>query len=118
MRDKVFSLSISGRLIRCTVSNTRTQPLMVTKAEIDGIYDMEKVIEEDWEWQRRGPNLEGEATVYCLNEDVNLTLKAWKRRSYGFCLLYKSSKIVRRWDSSTPHTNPDGEVITEPHKHY
>jgi len=91
---------------------------MVSKAEIDGIYDMDKVIEEDWEWKRRGPNLEGEATVYCLNEDVNLTLKAWKRRSYGFCLLYKSSKVVRRWDMSTPHTNPDGEVITDPHKHY
>lgn len=23
-----------------------------------------------------------------------------------------------RWDNSTPHTNPDGEVIDEPHKHY
>lgn len=91
---------------------------MVSKAEIDGIYDMEKVIEEDWEWRPRGSNFEGEATVYCLNEDVNLTLKAWKRRCYGFCLLYKSTKIVRRWDTSVPHTNPDGEVITDPHKHY
>lgn len=91
---------------------------MVTKAEIDRIYDMEKVIEEDWEWQKRGSNLIGEATVYCLNEDVNLVLKAWKRQNYGFCLLYKGSKVVRRWDDSTPHTNPDGEVIKEPHKHY
>jgi hypothetical protein len=91
---------------------------MVTKAEIDGIYDMDKVIDENWQWQRRGPNFEGEATVYCLHEDVNLTLKGWKRRNYGFCLLYKSSKVVRRWDTSVPHTNPDGEVITDPHKYY
>lgn len=91
---------------------------MVTKAEVDGIYDMEKVIDEDWQWQPRGPNLEAEATVYCLNQDINLTLKGWKRRSYGFCLLYKSSKVVRRWDTFAPHTNPDGEVITTPHKHY
>lgn len=91
---------------------------MVTKSEIDRIYDMDKVIEEDWEWERAGGSLVGEATVFCLKEDINLVLKGWKRRKYGFCLLYKSSKVVRRWDFSTPHTNPDGEVIDEPHKHY
>lgn len=91
---------------------------MVTKSRIDEIYQMEKVIEEDWSWERRGSNHVGEATVYCMNEDVTLVLKAWKRESYGFCLLYKSSKVVRRWDNSTPHTNPDGKVINEPHKHY
>lgn len=91
---------------------------MVTKAEIDRIYAMEKVIEEDWDWEERGSNIVGEATVYCLNEDITLVLKAWKRQNYGFCLLYKGSKIVRRWDSSTPHINPDGGTIEQPHKHY
>lgn len=91
---------------------------MITKAEIDWIHDMDKVMEADWEWIRRGPNYEGEAKVYCLNEDINLLLKGWKREAYGFCLLYKTSRIIRRWDNITPHTNPDGEVIDGPHKHY
>jgi hypothetical protein len=78
---------------------------------------MEKIIEEDWTWEVAGPNLVGEATVYCYESDAILTLKAWKRRSYGFCLLYKSSKIVRRWDDSR-HKNPDGEIIDGSHKHY
>lgn len=91
---------------------------MVSKAEIDRIYDMEKVIEEDWDWEKRGEHYQGEVTVYCIDSDITLTLKAWKRRSYGFCLLYKNSKVVRRWDDSSPHYNPDGEKITGPHKHY
>ncbi len=32
-------------------------------------------------------------------------------------MLYKSSKIVRRWDDAI-HTNPDGERIEGSHKHY
>lgn len=77
---------------------------------------MDKVIEEDWSWEPEAGSLRGEATVICLNSDARLTLKAWKRRNYGFCLLYKSSKVVRRWDT-TPHRNPNGEMITGPHKH-
>jgi hypothetical protein len=91
---------------------------MITKSEIDEIHDMEKVMEEDWVWEKVGPNLIEEAKVYCINSDINLTLKGWKREKYGFCLLYKNTRIVRRWDDSTPHTNPDGTVIDEPHKHY
>jgi hypothetical protein len=90
---------------------------MVTKAEVDRIADMEKIIEEDWEWERQRANFVGEATVYCLGADINLVLKAWKRDKYGFVLLYRGSKIVRRWDNST-HTNPDGETIEGSHKRY
>lgn len=90
---------------------------MVTKAEVDRIADMEKMIEEDWEWERRQSNLVGEATVYCLDEDINLVVKAWKRNNYGFALLYRGSKVVRRWDNST-HTNPDGKRVEGSHKHY
>jgi len=89
---------------------------MVSKEEIDTLYAMPKVIEEDWIWEVEGPNLVGEATVYCLESDAVLSLKAWKRRNYGFCLLYKSSKIVRRWDDGV-HRNPNGEVIEGSHKH-
>lgn len=90
---------------------------MVSKAEVDRLYHMPKVIEGDWKWEVDGPNFTGEATVYCLNSDAKLTLKAWKRRNYGFCLLYKSSKVVRRWDDSI-HKNPDGEIIRGSHKHF
>jgi len=90
---------------------------MVSKAEIDRLYDMDKVIEEDWSWETRGSNLVGDAEVLCLDSGAILTLKAWKRRNYGFCLLYKGSKVVRRWDDGR-HTNPDGEVIEGSHKHY
>jgi hypothetical protein len=55
---------------------------MVSKDEIDRLYEMEKVIEEDWVWEVAGPNLVGEATVYCYESDAILSLKAWKRRSY------------------------------------
>ncbi|WP_152420898.1 DUF6978 family protein [Halorubrum coriense] len=89
---------------------------MVSQAEIEELYDMKKIIEEDWIWETDGPNLIGEATVYCFDSEAILSLKAWKRRSYGFCLLYKSSKVVRRWDDSR-HRNPDGEVIDGSHKH-
>ena len=90
---------------------------MVSKAEIDRLYHMPKVIEEDWHWTLSGPNHVGEATVYCIDSEAILTLKAWKRRNYGFCLLYKSSKVVRRWDDSR-HKNPNGEVIDGSHKHF
>lgn len=90
---------------------------MVSKAEIDRLYEMDKVIEDDWSWEVVGPNHVGEATVYCLNSEAILTLKAWKRRNYGFCLLYKSSKVVRRWDDGI-HENPDGELIQGSHKHF
>jgi len=89
---------------------------MVSEAEIDRLYEMEKVIEDDWSWEVDGPTHRGEATVYCKGSKAKLTLKAWKRRSYGFCLLYKSSKIVRRWDDSR-HRNPDGRIIDGSHKH-
>ncbi|WP_435078391.1 DUF6978 family protein [Halococcus sp. AFM35] len=90
---------------------------MLTKAEVDRMADMEKVIEEDWEWGQRGPNLEAEATVYCIDEEFNLLMKGWMRESYGFTLLYRGSKIVRRWDDSI-HTNPNGERLEGSHKHY
>lgn len=102
--------------IEYTYSTTERLP-MVSEQEINRIHELPKVIEDDWVWEVNGPNLTGEATVYCLDDGVNLTLKAWKRRNYGFCLLYKRSKIVRRWDDGN-HTNPDGERIEGSHKHY
>jgi hypothetical protein len=90
---------------------------MVSKDEIDRLYEMKKVIEDDWEWENDGPGLKGEVTVYCLDSDAILTLKAWKRRNYGFSLLYKSSKVIRRWDDSI-HENPNGQVIDGSHKHF
>ena len=90
---------------------------MIAKEKIDDLYEAEKVIEEDWIWDVNGPNFEGEAPVRVLGYDETLTLKAWKRRRYGFCLLYKATKIVRRWDDSI-HTNPDGERLEGSHKHY
>lgn len=94
---------------------------MVSQARMDQIYDMDKVLEEDWQWEHRGSNIRGEGVVQCLDEELYLTLKAWKRKEtdkYAFSLLYKTSKTVRRWDKSTPHKNPDGEVLEDPHKHY
>ena len=90
---------------------------MVSKAEIDELYHAPKVIEDDWAWETNGPNHQGEATVRVLGKDANLTLRAWKRRRYGFCLLYKATKVVRRWDDAV-HTNPDGERLEGSHKHY
>lgn len=90
---------------------------MVSKERIDELYRAPKVIEEDWTWEINGPNHTGEATVRCLGIDASLKLRAWKRRRYGFCLLYKATKVVRRWDDGR-HTNPDGQTIEGSHKHY
>lgn len=90
---------------------------MVSKERIDELYDADKVIQENWVWERNGSSLTGEATVRCVGEGIDLTLKGWQRRNYGFCLLFKSTKVVRRWDDSI-HTNPDGKVIRGSHKHF
>lgn len=90
---------------------------MVSKDEIDELYDAPKVITEDWMWEPVGPNFEGEASVRVIGHDATLTLRAWKRRNYGFCLLYKRTKVVRRWDDAI-HTNPNGEQLNGSHKHY
>ncbi len=89
---------------------------MVSEAEVQQLHEMDKVIEEDWLWDAEGGSLRGEASVICLDSTATLTLKAWKRRSYGFCLLYKSSKVIRRWDDGI-HRNPDGETLEGSHKH-
>jgi len=89
---------------------------MVSQEEIERLHNMPKVIEEDWVWDVDGRSFRGEATVICLDSAAKLTLKAWKRRNYGFCLLYKSSKVVRRWDDGF-HRNPDGTLIEGSHKH-
>jgi len=90
---------------------------MASKEEIDRLYNAEKVLEEDWVWETAGANLEGEADVKVLDHEATLVLRGWKRRRYGFCLLYKATKVVRRWDDGV-HTNPDGTVIDGSHKHY
>ncbi|XVH30675.1 DUF6978 family protein [Haloferacaceae archaeon DSL9] len=89
----------------------------VTREKIEKLHEIDKVIEEDWEWNVQGPNAEGEATVYCIGEEEELTLKAWKRKSYGFALLYKGAQAVRRWDDGVHHT-PDGGEVVGSHKHY
>ncbi|MGQ4555951.1 DUF6978 family protein [Halobellus sp. GM3] len=88
----------------------------VTRQKIEELHEAAKVIEEDWEWEVKGSNMEGEAIVYCLGMEESLTLKAWKRKNYGFALLYKGAQAVRRWDDGVHHT-PDGTVEGS-HKHY
>lgn len=65
----------------------------------------------------RDRTLRGEATVLCPEHDETLTLRAWKRRSYGFCLLYQGATAIRRWDDGV-HKTPDGEWVEGSHKHY
>jgi hypothetical protein len=89
---------------------------MVSEQEIERLHEMDKLIESDWVWESDGPGFKGEARVLCIDSPATLTLKGWKRRNYGFCLLYKSSKVVRRWDDGV-HRNPDGEIIEGSHKH-
>lgn len=38
-------------------------------------------------------------------------------RRFGFALRTRRKELIRRWDFRR-HTNPDGEVLTGPHKHY
>lgn len=90
---------------------------MVSREEVKELHEADKIIEEDWQWDVQGPNVEGEATVYCRNRDETLTLRAWKRRSYGFCLLYKGATAIRRWDDGV-HRKPNGECLEGSHKHY
>lgn len=89
---------------------------MLTEAEATEIYEMEKVIQEDWEWEHHGRNWVGEATVSCIGSDILLTLYGRYNREYSFSLVYRGSKVIRRWDNGK-HKNPDGKWIEGSHKH-
>ncbi|WP_158056541.1 DUF6978 family protein [Halorussus halophilus] len=94
---------------------------MSSRALIDHIYDIDKIIQEDWEWEERPECLVGSAEVLCIGEDYDLTLNGWcnpqRPDLYEFSLMFERSTVVRRWDNNSRHTLPDGERCDGPHKH-
>lgn len=94
---------------------------MVTEAEVDYIYDLDKIMFDDFKWERMASRFEGEASVVCAGEDYDLTVIGWIStvvpEKFQFSLQYQNSITVRRWDNKEAHTNPDGNRINGTHKH-
>ena len=91
---------------------------MLTHEEREHIYVLEKIVPgETLIWQYENGRSKIIAPVFLLNGG-ELTLRAIRgNRSYSFALHYAQNQLIRRWDSQR-HTNPDGTVLTCPHKHY
>lgn len=77
-----------------------------------------KIITDDIEWRPRGNRWRLEARVLApsLNEVLSLSGNIGKT-NHGFTLLF-GGEVIRRYDHTyTPHINPDGSKIRQPHKH-
>ncbi len=79
------------------------------------LYREEKYIEaSDIKWEKQGEAETLVAPVMRANGE-RLVLRGWRRRGFGFALLYDRTKPVRIFNCH-PHPNPDGELVVGPHK--
>lgn len=78
-----------------------------------------KVIRENLRWRHDGGRLKIEATVFALNSETLLSLRAVAGRSHSYSLLCNNVTVRRLCASDwARHTNPeDGQTIQGPHKH-
>lgn len=93
----------------------------ITKAEADAIIAEPKVISANLRWQpwHRGFRLNGStgAAVVALNSEQILKLSGYVgRKNRSFALLFKNQRI-RGYCVKSRRRNPDGQIISGPHKH-
>lgn len=90
----------------------------LTERDVDQLVAIEKLVGEPLIWRPAPPHgFRLEADVYCPERDLWLRLiGSVNRVNHSFSLLYDNFR-VRGYDTCKQHTNPDGERITEPHKH-
>ncbi len=94
---------------------------MLTDSEVASILAEAKVITANVRWRpvggRSGEAYYLEATVLAPIQDVTLWLKGYKgRRNRSLALIYKGFPI-KKITVHNQHTNPDGYVLRQPHKH-
>ena len=93
-----------------------------TRAEVERILSQRKVIGENVSWKMRpGSNparLYLEATVLVPGTRETLQLRGtYGKKHWSYSLLLNGVPVRRCNNQHTPHQNPDGTVIRQPHKH-
>lgn len=91
---------------------------MLSQEEREVLYKAKKtVLGETLTWEPGEGSWKLAAPVF-LDTGEELTIYGVKSpRKFGFALCTKRKELIRRWDFRK-HTNPGGEVLTGPHKHY
>ena len=89
----------------------------ISTAEVETLVGEAKVITANLVWFTDGSafRLEAMVLVVATNQVLRLT-GVHGSRNYSFCLLFNNYPI-RRWCTRNAHKNPDGEMLSGPHKH-
>ncbi|MBM7624746.1 DUF6978 family protein [Sporohalobacter salinus] len=94
---------------------------MITEMEADRIYNEPKILTDKvikWRWNDFSGSYKLKANVITKKTSKNLDLHGVLRNNkFGFVLLYQNCIRIRRFDFEERHYNPDGTLITGPHKH-